>query len=683
VAWSAETNIKGPQGVQGDQGLQGVKGDTGPQGVPGPQGIQGPPGTDGQGAPGTAPPIMDSVATVGVSTLFSRQDHIHPSDTSREAALQQVTNYDTFAFKAGSFWSNGGATSEPAAGVPMSGVCYVHGSAPNTWLTIEARENGGVSNPGRKWVREKRNTWSAWSLQAGSNSDYVKIPGDVMTGELRLTAPGSNPRLALDKDAGVNVNVISGHTAGKLRWEMYMGSSGTESGANVGSDFQLLPINDAGNAALTSAIVVKRATSEATFGGSGIFQGTLTTWSTLSCYNITTTAGASIGANLGVTGVITATAKGHTLGTAGGQGAVVAPTPADANIVLYNFGAANWAGLGTDGSGHLWLKAGTSGAPKSGLYINSADYSVNVNYVLNVLGAGINLYGNNPAFVISKNASGGVAAIQANTAGNPRWRIDMGDAAAESGGNVGSDFYIRRYNDAGAQLGIPIGINRSTGGVSMDGPLNVASWIGSGAHVHVGNAGGSGTIYFTSAARYLQHNGADFVFDDDLNINGTQLRVGATGAAGTLEFGSTHTKYLTYNGTDFVFVGGNINVNGAILYNVTEPNQPTHAATKNYVDTRPGAIRAGAVIDVFGGRGFSLGIAATTDSGVGYTDASYNFSFSSGVSNCVTSGLTVTNTNQCINQGTPGPTNVRLHCITATTAALTDPQYYNFHATGS
>ena len=48
----------------------------------------------GGGTPGTAPPIMDGVATVGVSTLYSRQDHIHPSDTSRAPLASPVFTGD-------------------------------------------------------------------------------------------------------------------------------------------------------------------------------------------------------------------------------------------------------------------------------------------------------------------------------------------------------------------------------------------------------------------------------------------------------------------------------------------------------------------------------------------------------------------------------------------------------------
>jgi len=93
--WIQVTNtqsIVGPQGPQGDPGPvgpQGVVGPTGPEGPDGPQGIQGnmgpqgPQGPAGAGSPGTAPPLMDSVATIGTSTLFSREDHKHPSDTSR------------------------------------------------------------------------------------------------------------------------------------------------------------------------------------------------------------------------------------------------------------------------------------------------------------------------------------------------------------------------------------------------------------------------------------------------------------------------------------------------------------------------------------------------------------------------------------------------------------------------
>jgi hypothetical protein len=76
----------GPPGTDGAIGPAGPAGPTGATGAIGAPGPQGPAGADGAGAPGTAPPIMDGTATVGTSLLFSRQDHIHPTDTSRAAA---------------------------------------------------------------------------------------------------------------------------------------------------------------------------------------------------------------------------------------------------------------------------------------------------------------------------------------------------------------------------------------------------------------------------------------------------------------------------------------------------------------------------------------------------------------------------------------------------------------------
>jgi Collagen triple helix repeat (20 copies) len=91
----------GPQGLQGLQGPQGTQGATGSQGIQGPQGIPGPVavsadagntatlGTDSKifvpvfPAGSNATPTMNGVAAAGVATTWSRNDHVHPSDTSK------------------------------------------------------------------------------------------------------------------------------------------------------------------------------------------------------------------------------------------------------------------------------------------------------------------------------------------------------------------------------------------------------------------------------------------------------------------------------------------------------------------------------------------------------------------------------------------------------------------------
>lgn len=49
-------------------------------------------GSDGQGAPGSATPLMDGTAAVGTAEGYSREDHRHPTDTTRQAANLYFTN---------------------------------------------------------------------------------------------------------------------------------------------------------------------------------------------------------------------------------------------------------------------------------------------------------------------------------------------------------------------------------------------------------------------------------------------------------------------------------------------------------------------------------------------------------------------------------------------------------------
>ena len=87
---SGAPGAQGPPGLQGIAGTPGSQGAQGPQGPVGDTGPQGPAGADGAGAPATAPPLMDGTAAVGTSLLFARQDHAHPSDTSRAPLASPV-----------------------------------------------------------------------------------------------------------------------------------------------------------------------------------------------------------------------------------------------------------------------------------------------------------------------------------------------------------------------------------------------------------------------------------------------------------------------------------------------------------------------------------------------------------------------------------------------------------------
>jgi hypothetical protein len=90
------------------------------------------------------------------------------------------------------------------------------------------------------------------------------------------------------------------------------------------------------------------------------------------------------------------------------------------------------------------------------------------------------------AVSISKTASGQVGAITGLTTGVLRWQLLMGDTAAETGANAGSNFTINAYTDAGAYLSTPFSINRASGDVSI-----VSGAVRAGPAIYL-NKGASG-----------------------------------------------------------------------------------------------------------------------------------------------------------------------------------------------
>lgn len=80
----------------------------------------------------------------------------------------------------------------------------------------------------------------------------------------------------------------------------------------------------------------------------------------------------------------------------------------------------------------------------------------------------------NPALVLQKASSGQTAAIYGRVGALPRWVAELGGPAAESTGNLGSNFSLSRYTDAGLFLGTPFSISRATGVSSFTAMPEVA-----------------------------------------------------------------------------------------------------------------------------------------------------------------------------------------------------------------
>jgi len=474
---------------------------------------------------------------------------------SGEIAGQVVTNYDTFPFVDGDFYSLPGATAAPISDY-ITGICYGCGAGINA-PTLEARCMTTAGTP--VYVRTKvSGVWSAWKLQPGSVADldaaYVNVAGDTMTGDLGISkgnGGGTGPTIALSNNSGAGGDAAEiTFTDGSLRGSLRFGIDRSPYGADL--------VYSTGNGTLTECFRIRT---------DGIVNVPLTTAS-----SSPTTGALTVAGGVGVGGALHAD----------------------------SFTAHGVSGLTLTGT----VTPAISFVPSLGATSNAVMYQNGDSVVM--AGAA--------NFLIANPATGDIPLLGGNGATN---NVNIPSTKAST--------------------------STATGALTVAGGLGVAggiqaSFVVAQAHMQVGSAGAAGTLYF-----------------------GNQ-------AAGA--------KFIGYDGANFSLSGGATAL-GA------EATASNHATTKNYVDTRPGAIRAAALIDVFGGRGFSMGVASTSDSGIGFTDANYNFLFSTSVNNCPTAAIYCSSTNQSCTMGNPSVGAIRLHSVTASTGALTDPQYYCFHATGA
>jgi len=153
------------------------------------------------------------------------------------------------------------------------------------------------------------------------------------------------------------------------------------------------------------------------------------------------------------------------------------------NVIYYRSGTDAWSpvtiGSGlTFSGGTLSSTSGISDAPSDGnTYArkNAAWSRIDNNPFGYVLKAGDTMTGDltisksTPALGFNKSASGQTQGINGYTNSVLRWSVAFGDANAESGSNVGSNFAISRFNDAGTAIDTPLNITRSSGAVAIRG----------------------------------------------------------------------------------------------------------------------------------------------------------------------------------------------------------------------
>jgi len=175
----------------------------------------------------------------------------------------------------------------------------------------------------------------------------------------------------------------------------------------------------------------------------------------------------------------------------------------------------------------------------------------------------------NPTIVLNKTAGGQDAVLYGQTAGVIRWALDLANSATESGGNLGSDFGVNRYNDAGSFVSSPFSISRATGIVTMPHGVSSSGEIVSGQNFRA--AGAAALLATNSAGQViLRPNGVGSASGQAfVNSDGT------FSVAGTLNSGNGFIQSLA---TNAILAG-----NGGAVY--LRPYGVGNTTGESYLDT--------------------------------------------------------------------------------------------------
>jgi hypothetical protein len=300
---------------------------------------------------------------------------------------------------------------------------------------------------------------------------FLPLIGGTLTNTLTINPPAANSALSLTSPANSAMFINSYRGALKNRWSLLLGDSSPESTGNAGSNFAIYRYDDTG-AAIDTPISINRATGNVTVGGIGslVIDGPAPPSTARSIYSTVA------GSNRWVLAL--GTNEAESTGNLG------------SNFALYNY----------DNSGNnignpLIINRASGAATFSGA-ISAGGRISSSNVIATTASMEININGANRSY------------FGRTATGIARWSVTLGNATPESGGNVGSDFYIDRYADGtGTYIDSPFAIIRSTGNAAFAHQVSVAgTFVASNGFSLSGGAnlfpigGGNNIIQFYNAS---------------------------------------------------------------------------------------------------------------------------------------------------------------------------------------
>jgi hypothetical protein len=335
-----------------------------------------------------------------------------------------VGNTNKLTITAGSGTTNPIAfTTSGIAGYSFDKAVALAAGLSGTTAAFSGSVTSVTAAPGTNTTQLASTAFVNAAVPALGDARYLQLTGGTLTGQLTIgTDTTGVGHLFLNGQAGSG-RYISFRTASLERWRLRINGV-AESGSNAGSDFELFAYADDGTTQLPNAITIARAT------GLLILAGDPT----------------------------------NPLGAVTRQYADTKLTQAQADARYLQLVGGTLTGLLTI--------ANVASNPNGSLLITGN--SANSIHIVAPPGA-------TDWTTITFDAAPGLAmALFAERGGLARWSMQLGTTEAESGSNAGSNFYLNRFSDAGAQLDATatLQIVRATGQVLIANGLHVSGALG-------------------------------------------------------------------------------------------------------------------------------------------------------------------------------------------------------------
>jgi hypothetical protein len=277
-------------------------------------------------------------------------------------------------------------------------------------------------------------------------------------------AAGNNAAVIVNKAAAGFYSGIDGQTAGSRRWLMMLGNATAEGGSNAGSDFMINRYTDAAGF-IDTPLTITRSSGDATFSA-GLY--VLNSAVTAKQIVINGAALGSVAGNIQtVFGAGSTTTNGEQLRievqrkSAGSDWT----TAAWQTYRIVDGSKMGYVEYGSQSVKPIAFGTGTTelaSISNTGVF-TAASTLVGTGAVLNAPAA------TDSVLWLNKPASGRASAVYGQMAASNRWAMSLGDTATESGSNVGCNYVLSTFTDAGAFLGNPLTVFRASGYMYFNG----------------------------------------------------------------------------------------------------------------------------------------------------------------------------------------------------------------------